>query len=128
MIDHTGVTVSKGDFEKTKEFYLAALGPLGYKEQVSPMENVVGIGPSMMETDFWIAGVRDDVVKKSVHTAFRAKSMILQSVLYSMKLTKTQTVMKSTLFMLLLSRLEELAMVPQVPGPLHGVLVVHCAH
>ena len=63
MIDH--ITLHVSDYEKSKEFFLAALAPLGYtvfKEH----PGVVGL-KSGGRPDFWLAG---DGAGKPMHVAF----------------------------------------------------------
>ena len=69
MIDHTGVTVS--DVGKSKTFYSAALGPLGYGI-IMEFEGVgVGFGVPP-KPDFWIGQGKPNV--PPIHVAFRADS------------------------------------------------------
>ena len=68
MIDHTGVTVS--DVAKSKPFYRAALGPLGYGI-VMEFEGAVGFGVPP-KPDFWIGEGKPNV--PPIHVAFRADS------------------------------------------------------
>lgn len=64
MIDHTGVVVS--DFERSKEFYRATLGAIGYEllaifpASVTGRTDVAGFGEGG-KPDFWIY-VPDPVV------------------------------------------------------------------
>jgi predicted lactoylglutathione lyase len=75
MIDHTGVTVR--DFEKSKNFYLKTLAPLGYKmlmeisAAVTGHTDVAGFGENS-HADFWLA--KGTPQKPHVHLAFRAKT------------------------------------------------------
>ncbi|KAF3483526.1 glyoxalase family protein [Arthroderma uncinatum] len=50
---HVGLTVPDDKFEETVSFYLSALAPLGFKEQLRPHPKVVGMGVYCPE--FWIA-------------------------------------------------------------------------
>jgi catechol 2,3-dioxygenase-like lactoylglutathione lyase family enzyme len=68
MIDHTGVTVS--DVAKSKAFYSAALGPLGYGI-IMEFEGAVGFGVPP-KPDFWIGEGKPNV--PPIHVAFRADS------------------------------------------------------
>jgi catechol 2,3-dioxygenase-like lactoylglutathione lyase family enzyme len=54
MIDHTGVSVT--DINRSKAFYRAALGPLGYPPK----------------PDFWIGQSKPDM--PAIHVAFRASN------------------------------------------------------
>lgn len=68
MIAHMGLPV--GDYKKAKEFYIKALAPLGY---INNME--YGEAAGFMEgghTSFWISKNPKGVV--SVHVAFEAKN------------------------------------------------------
>lgn len=73
MIDHTGVIVS--DFGRSRSFYTAALGALGYElllefsAAVTGTTHVAGFGIPPA-TDFWISLGTPNV--PSVHVAFRA--------------------------------------------------------
>ena len=78
MIDHLGLNVK--DYEKSKAFYLAALGPLGYelimemtREQIPelPSPKICGLGEGG-KPDFWLAQI--DPPHTSQHLAFRAKN------------------------------------------------------
>ena len=67
MIAHTGLAVS--DFKRSKAFYIKALQPLGYRNN---MEYGEGAGfNDGKNTDFWI-GKRDSVVPN--HVAFEARN------------------------------------------------------
>jgi lactoylglutathione lyase len=52
-IDHIGLNVPVESFDSIVEFYKKALTPLGYKEMMRPVDNVVGLGEKV--PDFWIA-------------------------------------------------------------------------
>jgi catechol 2,3-dioxygenase-like lactoylglutathione lyase family enzyme len=75
MIDHTGVTVS--DFEKSKNFYLEALRPIGYRlllefgTAVTGQTNVAGFGEPP-KADFWISQGTPN--EPRIHIAFRART------------------------------------------------------
>lgn len=75
MIDHMGVNVS--NFEESKQFYLAALNPLGYElirefgADVTGFGSIAGFGVGG-EDDFWI-GV-GEINTPRIHVAFRAES------------------------------------------------------
>ena len=66
MIDH--LTVHVNDLAKSKDFYLAALKPLGY-ELISdyPDWSICGLGADK-KPDLWLAGGSD--VKQTAHVAF----------------------------------------------------------
>ncbi len=73
MIDHTGLKV--GNFAKAKEFYAAALAPLGYQvlfeaDAATMGVDIAGLGvpPAM---DFWLAGGGPN--EPRIHVAFAAK-------------------------------------------------------
>ncbi len=53
MIDHTGVSVE--DFESSREFYAAALAPLGYDLLLEFHSAIAGFGEAG-KPDFWIGG------------------------------------------------------------------------
>jgi len=68
MIAHTGLPVS--DYKKAKEFYIKALAPLGYANNME-----YGEGAGFMEgghTSFWIGTNPKGVVP--LHVAFEAKN------------------------------------------------------
>ncbi len=75
MIDHTGVTVS--DYAKSREFYRAALAPIGYTlllefpASVTGHADVAGFGEAP-KPDFWIAAGTPN--RPPIHVAFRAGS------------------------------------------------------
>lgn len=72
MIDHTGYGVS--DFERSKQFYNAALGAIGYAliyefpASVTGHTDVAGYGEDG-KPDFWIS--RGEPNKPPLHIAFR---------------------------------------------------------
>jgi catechol 2,3-dioxygenase-like lactoylglutathione lyase family enzyme len=75
MIDHMSIVVA--DYQKSKDFYLKALGPLGYsvimeftREQVPqlPSPAVCGLGEKG-KPDFWLSG---GTPGSGQHLAFRA--------------------------------------------------------
>jgi catechol 2,3-dioxygenase-like lactoylglutathione lyase family enzyme len=68
MIDHIKLHV--GDAARSKAFYSAALGPLGYKVVMEPVPGVV-VGMGTRFPDFWLA--RSDAPTVA-HVAFRAES------------------------------------------------------
>lgn len=51
MLDHIGIDVS--DYERSKRFYVEALGPLGYELVMEPVANVGGFG-AKGKPDFWL--------------------------------------------------------------------------
>ncbi|HWN67345.1 MAG TPA: VOC family protein [Haliangium sp.] len=67
MIDHIGVSVR--DYTRSKEFYLAALAPLGYAV-VMEFDGAVGLGEGG-KPDLWIAAGGE--VDKPTHIALRAR-------------------------------------------------------
>lgn len=67
MIAHTSLPVS--DYEKSKTFYVSALAPLGYENNMEYGE-AAGFNDGK-NTDFWI-GAKPTVVP--LHVAFEAKS------------------------------------------------------
>src|SRR5919204_904873 len=67
MIDHVGIDV--GDYERSKKFYVEALGPLGYELVMEPVENVGGFA-AKGKPDFWIAG--GTATAGGVHLSFTA--------------------------------------------------------
>ena len=70
MIDHVTLTVS--DIEKAKEFYKAALAPLGYKILTDyPEWKLVGMGAGE-SSDVWVYAGEGS--KQPMHIAFVAKN------------------------------------------------------
>jgi len=78
MIDHTGVCV--GDFQKSRQFYIEALGAIGYRliaefsAEVTGSTAVAGFGEPP-KPDFWIHDGPPN--KPPVHVAFRVKNRAL---------------------------------------------------
>lgn len=64
MIDHLGITVN--DYKRSKEFYSAALHPLGYKV-IAEYGDSAGLGAEG-NPDFWISA--GHTTKPRVHIAF----------------------------------------------------------
>jgi catechol 2,3-dioxygenase-like lactoylglutathione lyase family enzyme len=81
MIDHMSIQVR--DYEKSKAFYVKALGPLGYsvlmeftKKQVPelPVPAVCGLGENN-KPDFWLSEPKQgEPPTNGQHLAFRAES------------------------------------------------------
>ena len=84
MIDHTGVAAT--NYEKSKQFYLGALAPLGYQlmmelpKEVTGGRGVAGFGVPP-KPDFWLAE-NATANKPPVHIAFRADSHALVDAFY----------------------------------------------
>ena len=84
MIDHTGVAVS--DYAKSKEFYKAALAPIGYEllreipAELTGRHDAAGFGVAP-KPDFWIGGGGPNL--PPVHIAFRVDSRELVDAFYS---------------------------------------------
>jgi catechol 2,3-dioxygenase-like lactoylglutathione lyase family enzyme len=78
MIDHTGVTVS--DFARSKAFYAAALGAIGYQKllelgpEITQSAAVAGFGEPP-KPDFWIAEGTPN--RPAIHVAFRVPTRAL---------------------------------------------------
>lgn len=68
MLDHIGIDVS--DYENSKEFYKAALAPLGYG-MIMEVYGYAGFGADG-KPDFWIHGGK--VTTPQIHIAFRSKN------------------------------------------------------
>lgn len=77
MIDHTGVTVS--DFERSKAFYAAALGAIGYAKLLEFDPEIAGAWVAGFgeptKADFWIAAGTPNL--PTIHVAFRVASRAL---------------------------------------------------
>jgi hypothetical protein len=85
-LDHLGITVPRAKFDETVAFYLATLAPLGYREMLRPVPNVVGLG--VYHPDFWISCCPEgqdedgdtssdsdgDVKNSGLHFAFSTRS------------------------------------------------------
>jgi hypothetical protein len=73
-IDHIGLHVPVESFDSIVEFYKTALAPLGYKEMMRPVNNVVGLGEKT--PDFWIAGHIEQKAPtgSTIHIAFSTMS------------------------------------------------------
>jgi catechol 2,3-dioxygenase-like lactoylglutathione lyase family enzyme len=66
VLDHVGIPVR--DIDVSREFYLAALAPLGYTLLMQPAEHVCGLGRDR-KPDFWL---RRGEPAGEVHIAFSA--------------------------------------------------------
>jgi catechol 2,3-dioxygenase-like lactoylglutathione lyase family enzyme len=72
MIDHTGINVS--DYARSRDFYSAALEPLGFTFGMEPMPGIGGFlepVPGGSKPTFWITDQRKPVTT-NVHLAFAA--------------------------------------------------------
>jgi catechol 2,3-dioxygenase-like lactoylglutathione lyase family enzyme len=72
MIDHTGINVS--DYARSRDFYSAALAPLGFTFGMEPMPGIGGFletVPGGSKPTFWITDQRTPVTT-NVHLAFAA--------------------------------------------------------
>jgi len=84
MIDHTGVAAT--NYEKSKQFYLQALTPLGYQlmmelpTEVTGGRGVAGFGVPP-KPDFWL-GENATANNPPLHIAFRADSRALVDAFY----------------------------------------------
>ena len=69
MLDHIGVNVS--DFDSARDFYAAALAPLGYKLAMQPVPKVAGFATADGRAlPFWISEGRGEPT--IAHVAFSA--------------------------------------------------------
>jgi len=68
VIDHIGIEVK--DYERARDFYLAALAPLGYV-LVMEFDGVAGLG-ARGEPDLWIH--RGGATRPRLHLALRAET------------------------------------------------------
>jgi len=68
MLDHIGVNVS--DFASAREFYVAALAPLGMKLAMEPAPKVTGFAAADGKPFFWISEGRGEPT--TGHVAFAA--------------------------------------------------------
>ena len=88
MIDHTGVNVS--DFARSKAFFSAALGAIGYQKlqefgpEITGSVSVAGFGEAP-KADFWIAGGTPN--KPALHVAFRVPARALVRAFHAAALT-----------------------------------------
>lgn len=76
MLDHIGIDVS--DYENSKEFYKAALAPLGYG-LIMEVYGYAGFGADG-KPDFWIHG--GTVTTPQIHIAFKSKNRATVSAFY----------------------------------------------
>jgi catechol 2,3-dioxygenase-like lactoylglutathione lyase family enzyme len=90
MIDHMSIQVT--DYEKSKDFYVRALGPLGYsvimkvtREQAPqlPCPEICGLG-EQGKPDFWLSGA--DTPTSAQHLAFRANTRAAVDAFYKQAL------------------------------------------
>jgi catechol 2,3-dioxygenase-like lactoylglutathione lyase family enzyme len=77
MIDHTGINVS--NFEKSKQFYINALAPLGYQLLTEFNASIAGFGIDG-KADFWI--MQGEVNTPRIHIAFRAETREIVQAFY----------------------------------------------
>ena len=75
-IAHCGIVVAPADLDKTVEFYLKALEPLGYRKTHEYSGVAVGFGDP--KPDFWI-GANKDKADNTQHIAFTAKGLSTSS-------------------------------------------------
>jgi catechol 2,3-dioxygenase-like lactoylglutathione lyase family enzyme len=78
MIDHTGITVS--NFEKSKEFYIKALAPLGYQLLREFNASIAGFEVDG-NPDFWI--LQGEVNTPRTHLAFRVQTREIVRAFYT---------------------------------------------
>jgi len=81
VIDHLGLTVS--DYAASRDFYAAALAPLGYSLMMEPAPGVGGFGRNKPE--FWIAA--GHAPQTGVHVAFAAADRAAVDAFYAAALT-----------------------------------------
>jgi catechol 2,3-dioxygenase-like lactoylglutathione lyase family enzyme len=83
MIDHTGLSVA--DYQKSKDFYVKALGAIGYQllaefpAAVTGSTDVAGFGEPP-KPDFWIAAGTPN--RPPMHIAFRVPNRALVDQFY----------------------------------------------
>lgn len=77
MLDHTGINVS--NFEKSKEFYINVLNPLGYELLKEFDGSAAGFGIDG-KPDFWIG--QAEVNTPRIHVAFRAETREMVQAFY----------------------------------------------
>ncbi len=88
MIDHTGVNVS--NFKVSREFYIKALAPIGYKlmlefaTEAGKEIDAAGFGEAPI-VDFWIG--HETPNKPGIHVAFRAKTREQVDAFYAAAIT-----------------------------------------
>jgi catechol 2,3-dioxygenase-like lactoylglutathione lyase family enzyme len=81
VIDHMGLTVS--DYATSRDFYSAALAPLGYSLMMEPVAGVGGFGRDKPE--FWIAAGAGP--QSGIHVAFIAADRPAVDAFYAAALT-----------------------------------------
>ena len=87
MIDHSGIIVS--DFEKSRQFYLQSLAPIGYQlllalpAAVTGSTDVAGFGEPP-KPDFWISRATKEkpAHHPAIHFAFRVSTRALVDAFY----------------------------------------------
>jgi len=79
MIDHMGLAVS--DLSRSREFYEAALAPLGYAP-IMVFDEAVGFGVPP-KPDFWLGEGDPGKATLALHVAFRAESRAQVDAFYS---------------------------------------------
>jgi catechol 2,3-dioxygenase-like lactoylglutathione lyase family enzyme len=84
VIDHIKLFVS--DFERSKNFYVRALEPLGYRIVLEPADGVAGMGRDM--PDFWIQAAEKTT---TAHVAFRADNHLVVDAFYQAALASGGT-------------------------------------
>jgi catechol 2,3-dioxygenase-like lactoylglutathione lyase family enzyme len=78
MIDHVSLNVR--DYQKSKDFYVAALAPLGYELLHEFQGKAAGFGRDGEQQDFWI---REASPQGTVHIAFAAADREAVEVFYA---------------------------------------------
>lgn len=58
-LDHIGIIIPHDKFDEEVNFLLAALAPLGMKEQMRPIPGIIGIGDAPHNAFLWISGIKD---------------------------------------------------------------------
>ena len=78
-IAHFGIKCAPSEFDELLKFYLTALKPLGYKEQIRPVDKVVGMGNGWAP-EVWIVSQEshehvslEQRKKLGIHFAFLGK-------------------------------------------------------
>lgn len=74
MLDHSAILVEAAKQPAVKDWYAAALAPLGYKKMITDGDNeeIAGFSDTGISCDWWVVSV-DEVPRRKTHFGFLAK-------------------------------------------------------
>lgn len=77
MLDHSCILVEASKQHAVKDWFAAALEPIGYKKMITDGDNeeIAGFSDTGESCDWWVVAV-DEVPKRRTHHAFLAKGSI----------------------------------------------------